>query len=162
MNASFETHFPTFARFLTSGLADPIDEVGQAASVEEIATEEGSLGVPLPLSYKTFLMTARSVSIQGGGFQMGPEHPFFHHFPLLEQLPPRQRARVKHWPPPSEGMLCFADFWLDGDGDQTLFDVSQGLVDGEYPVFYYNHDDPSVRKLADSFAEFIEQVLAGG
>ncbi|MGI4791663.1 MAG: SMI1/KNR4 family protein [Janthinobacterium lividum] len=59
-------------------------------------------------------------------------------------------------------MLCFADFWLEGDGDQALFDVGHGLVDGEYPVFYYNHDGPSIRKLADNFTEFIEEVVAGG
>ena len=138
----FEEHFPRFARFLASGMADPVDEILPPATVAEVEAEERQLGIPLPSSYKTFLLIARGVFIQGGGFQMGLEHSFFHEAPPLEKLTPFQRLARSQRPPPSEGMLCFADYWLDGDGDQALFDVKHGLVDGEYPVFYYNHDDP--------------------
>ena len=61
----------------------------------------------------------------------------------------------------ANGMLCFAEFFMEADGDQVLFDVSQGLVDGEYPVVYYAHaaSPASVRVLARSFAEFMEAFL---
>jgi hypothetical protein len=28
------------------------------------------------------------------------------------------------WPPPSQGMLCFAEYSLEADGDQVLFEAS--------------------------------------
>ena len=51
---------------------------------------------------------------------------------------------------------------MEADGDQVLFDVSRGLVNGEYPVMYWAHErrPPSVRKLADGFAQFMEECLA--
>jgi hypothetical protein len=58
-------------------------------------------------------------------------------------------------------MLCFAEFFLEADGDQGLFDVASGLVKGEYSIMYWGHEGrpPSVRKLADTFAEFTETFL---
>ena len=70
-----------------------------------------------------------------------------------------QHAGKTIWPPPTEGMLCFADYCLEADGDQVMFDVSGGMVDGEYPVYYYNHDGPTIRKAANSFKEFLEDFV---
>jgi len=58
-------------------------------------------------------------------------------------------------------MLCFAEFFLEADGDQVLFDTGRGLMDGEYPIMYWAHEGrpPSVRRLAGSFHEFIESFL---
>ena len=55
-------------------------------------------------------------------------------------------------------ILCFADYFLEAGGDQAPFDVTGGLVDGEYPVYYY-HEGPTVRKVADSFKEFLENFV---
>jgi hypothetical protein len=43
----------------------------------------------------------------------------------------------------------------------VLYDVASGLVQGEYPIMYWAHEGrpPSVRKLADGFAEFMEAFL---
>lgn len=59
-------------------------------------------------------------------------------------------------------MLCFAEFFLEADGDQVLFDVSAELIDCEYPVVYYAHEDrpPSVRRLADNFSFFLSECLS--
>ena len=50
---------------------------------------------------------------------------------------------------------------MEADGDQVLFDVSNGLVNGEYPVMYYDHEShpPVVRKLADDFTTFLNEFL---
>lgn len=101
----------------------------------------------------------------GGVVQFGAQHPFVHEFEPFNSLSPAQQTVVARkggsWPPPSDGMLCFAEFFMEADGDQVLFDTSQGLVNGEYPVMYYAHDDrpPSVRRIASSFKEFMEAFL---
>ncbi len=160
--ALFEKDFPAFAQFLRSGAAEPIDEFLPPAPEAEIKRLEEHLGVPLPASYKRFLQIARGMTLMGGSLQMYEGHPFFHAFPPQERETPLHNSAVARkggvWPPPSEGMLCFGEFCMEGDGDQVLFDVSGGLVDGEYPVFYYEHEQPSVRKLADNFAEWLEQI----
>ena len=58
-------------------------------------------------------------------------------------------------------MLCFAEFFMEDDGDQVLFDVAGGLRDGEYPIMYYAHDsyDPRTRQLAGSFRQFMEEFF---
>lgn len=157
---AFDAHFPRFAQLLASGRADPVDELGPPASAEEVERMERLIGVPLPPSYKAFLRISGQVSIWGGGFSS--YGGLFYEYPL-EGLTDFQRLALRFRPPPNEGMLCFADLSLDGDGDQALFDVKGGLVDGEYPVFYYNHEapgSPAVRKLANGFTEFIERVIA--
>ena len=156
---AFGLHFPRFTQLLASERAGPEDEFGPPASTEEVEEIERLIGVALPPSYKAFLRISSHVLIWGGAFQMSAGSLFFHEYPV-EGLTDFQRLALAQHPPPSEGMLCFADLWLDGDGDQALFDISRGLVAGEYPVFYYNHDTPSVRRLADGFAEFIERVIA--
>lgn len=70
-------------------------------------------------------------------------------------------AKGGTWPPPSQGMLCFGEFFMEADGDQVLFDVSGGLQHGEYPVMYYAHEScpPTVRKLADTFEQWLDGFL---
>jgi hypothetical protein len=101
----------------------------------------------------------------GGSVQFGIEHPFFHNFPPLETLNEQQSRVVEmkggKYPPPSQGMLCFAELFMESDGDQVLWDVSGGTVDGEYPIFYYAHEaiPPSVRKLSDNFKTWLGELL---
>ena len=159
MRTPFQEHFPNFARMLDTSEYACFNEIGDPATTEEIAQLEFSLGAPLPDSFKRFLSCARTVSF-GDAFKLDSNAVFFHEFGPWEDVTPKRRLHIRSWPPPSEGMLCFADYWLEGDGDQALFDVSGGLAGGEYPVMYYNHDTPSVRKVADSFVEFIEHVVA--
>jgi hypothetical protein len=83
----------------------------------------------------------------------------------LEKLTPQQRQVVNHkgggWPPASQGMLCFAEFFMEADGDQVLWDVSSGLQEGEYPIYYYAHEarPPTVRKLSENFAMWLGEFL---
>jgi len=164
---ALEGEFPRFARFLMSGDADPIDEILPPYTLSEIEQlEREELEQSLPPSYRAFLQIAGGMCLQGGAVRIHGRQLFFLYFPPLESMKWEQRRQAGRqnggvWPPPSEGMLCFADFWSEGDGDQALFDVSGGLVDGEYPVFYYNHDQGSTRRIADGFRDWLERVVPG-
>jgi hypothetical protein len=157
--------FPNLAAKLGDGSAYLLEQVEPPATVEELRELEQSLGKALPESYKSLLRCGRGFWLLGGLVQFGIGHPFFHDFEPLEKLTPIQRQMVQRkggqWPPPSQGMLCFAEFFMEADGDQVLFDVSKGLVNGEYPVMYYAHEysPPSVRILSNGFQDFIETFL---
>jgi hypothetical protein len=154
-----------FPRFTELAPKFELEHVLPGASLPEVAEIEAELGVPLPESYKRMLQCARGFWLMGGVVQFGRQHPFPHEFPPLESLSAQHQAAIKKkggvWPPPSNGMLCFAEFFMEADGDQVLFDTSKGLVQGEYPVVYYAHEarPPSVRLLAPSFGEFVEEFL---
>lgn len=155
--------FPRFAEL--AARCDPEHVLAPATAVE-VEAIEARVGVPLPNSYKQLLQITRGFWLSGGGVQFGTQHPFFHRFPALEKLTLQQRSVVAMkggpWPPASEGMLCFAEFFMEADGDQVLFDVSHGVVKGEYPIMYWAHEGrpPSVRKVADSFTQFMEECLS--
>lgn len=157
--------FPTFGAQLRRGLGNPIEEVLPGASASELDALEVRLGVDLPPSYRAFLQCTRGLWFFGGIVQMATVHPFFHKFAPLGDLTPDQhaivRARGGRWPPPSDGMLCFAEFFMEADGDQVLFDVFRRASDRECPVMYYAHETspPSVRELAPTFRAWLEQFL---
>ncbi len=161
----FQNDFPAFYESLAARDGADIEHVLPPASDDDVAQLEQKLGVSLPDSYKRLLRCARGFWLLGGAIQFGTRHPFFHRFPKLDTLTPRQRETVTikggQWPPPSDGMLCFAEFFLEADGDQVLWDVSAGLHEGEYPIYYYAHEDrpPSVRKVADRFDVWLGKCL---
>jgi len=155
-------YFPHFSELAPRFELENVLPPATASEVDEL---EKSIGMPLPASYKSLLQCCRGFWLMGGAVQFGKQHPFMHSFEPLERLSDAQRAVVKRrggiWPPPSNGMLCFAEFFLEADGDQVLFDVRNGLVNGEYPIVYYAHSasPASVRVLAPSFTEFMERFL---
>ena len=154
-----------FPKFASRAINNSLEEVLPPVPELELVSLEERLGVPLPESYTSLLRCARGFWLRGGVVQLSAIHPFFHHFEPFERLSPQQQRAVQlkggGWPPPSQGMLCFAEFFMEADGDQVLFDVSQGLVRGEYPVMYYSHESspPSVRVLSDGFETFVETLL---
>jgi len=157
-------HFPRFAAKLASGVGG-VEHILPATSEDEILAIEETVGVPLPSSYKQFLRCTRGLWLFGGAVQFGTEHPFLHDFPALSTLTPAQKDAVQRkgggWPPPSQGMMCFAEFFMEADGDQVLFDVKDGVRNAEYPVVYYAHEQrpPSVRILSQDFAAFLDGLL---
>ena len=154
-----EKHFPKFASMLEE--CDP-ENIEPGLTTEQINELENDLGIPLPESYKNFISKCNSLWLFGGPVQFGSQHPFFHDFPPIESMNPQQLAVIKqrggNWPPPSQGMLCFAEYFWQADGDQVLFKVDDGLDDGEYPIYYYSHESnpPSVTKVANTFSEWLE------
>jgi hypothetical protein len=165
MPQRFQKDFPEFHRSLKDRSGAEIRHVLPPATEEDIAAIERQCGVPLPASYKRLLRCARGFWLLGGRIQFGSQHPFFHDFPPLEKLTPQQRQVVARkggpWPPASQGMLCFAEFFMKADGDQVLWDVSHGLTGGEYPIYYYAHEarPPSVRKFSDNFETWLGEFL---
>lgn len=158
-----ELAFPEFAKNLGDGSELVLEHVLPPASERELEELERAVGVPLPESYKSLLRCARGFWLLGGVIQLGTQHPFFHDFEPLESLTPAQQAGIAtkgaEWPPPSQGMLCFAECFLEADGDQVLFDVERGLAKGEYPIVYYAHEVPCVRRRASSLAAFLADLL---
>ncbi|MBX3426344.1 MAG: SMI1/KNR4 family protein [Pirellulales bacterium] len=157
--------FPEFAVRLGDGSAVGLENVQPPATDADLREMEETVGVPLPESYKRLLRCGREFWLLGGVVQFGFQHPFVHEFEPLDTLTPQQQRSVKQkggsWPPPSQGMVCFAEFFMEADGDQVLFDVSGGPSGGEYPVMYYAHESrpPSVRRLAVTFPEFLAAFL---
>lgn len=156
---------PRLAECLAARATEPylVEHVLPPATNADVRRLESELGASLPASYKRLLMVTRGFWLSGGMVQLSKTHPFFHDWAPLETLTPEQRRVVQRrggrWPPPTGGMLCFAEYFLEADGDQVLWDVSAGLVEGEYPVMYYAHERPSVRRIAASFREWLEHCL---
>lgn len=161
----FQSLFPAFYRALQKRGGADIENVLPPATAAEIAVLEQGIGVPLPESYKKLLRCARGFWLLGGVIQFGANHPFYHRFPPLEQLSAGQREVVTRkggvWPPASDAMLCFAEYFLEADGDQVLWDVRGGLQAGEYPIYYYAHEQrpPTVRRLSEDFGDWLSRCL---
>ena len=159
MKLLLKKHFPNFAKNLKKG---DLSQVLKGISLGEIEHIEKSLGIPLPASYKKFISLCRGFYLFGGPVQFSSGHPFPHDFPEYEKLSKVQQDVVRQrggiWPPPSNGMLCFAEYFWKADGDQVLFQIDRGLINGEYPVFYYSHESSpaSVTKMSDSFGDWLE------
>ena len=138
-----------------------IDNVLPPASDFDLTELQQQLGLVLPASYCQLMRIARGFTLFGDSIQFPSWFPVVHDFPDLESLTPGHRESIGKkggkWPPPTQGMLCFAEFWLEADGDQLLWDTTQGLVGEDYPVFYYSHGSrpPEVRKVAETFDELI-------
>jgi hypothetical protein len=155
------TDFPIFYQRLNSGHGDPVDAISPAIAEQDIQHVEQLLGIALPHSYKRFLRCTGGFCLLGGAVNLSFP-PFIHDFPPFAALTREQQSQIiGAWPPPSHGLLCFGDFWLEGDGDQVLFDSRQGLHDGEYPVLYYDHEarPASIRLIASSFQDWLERIL---
>lgn len=141
-----EPEYPRFAKFLKKHVKI-IEHLGEPVEQAEIEALEGRLHVQLPPSYRAFLLRCRSVEL-GDSVKFGFPYTFIHNSTTNIDLP-------------TQGMLCFGDCWLDGDGDQVLFGKQPTECDGgESPVLYYSHESvgPKVRKMAVSFAAWIESI----
>jgi hypothetical protein len=155
-----ELNYPVFYQKIKE---HNLENIHKALSQQEIDSIEKKLNVPLPKSYKKFLSNCGGFWAFGGAVQMDNIHPFKHEFKSFYELSDVQKESVKQkggqWPPPSNGMVCFAEFFLEADGDQVLFDTKDGLINGEYPIYYYSHEThpPHVRKIADSFEQWLNE-----
>ncbi len=140
-----------------------LEELKSGLSDSDIDSLEKKLDTKLPNSYKEFLKCCGGFWAFGGSVQLDSQHPFKHDFKPFDSLTVQQQKIVKQrggiWPPPSNGMICFGEFFMVADGDQVLFDISKGLVNGEYPIYYYSHETnpPTVRKIANNFEQWLTE-----
>ena len=130
--------FPELARFLRRN-RDEIESMRPGASPAELAELSRVVGVPLPAAYRTFLSHARELVV-GDTVRLTVDHPFTHTVAL-----------------PTEGMLCFGEYWLEADGDQVLFDLRDGTPE-DPPVLYYAHGRRTVERAAATFREWVESL----
>jgi hypothetical protein len=91
--------FPKFGRLLARR-SDLIVELQPGATSEQLQALERSLSLALPARLKALLLISRRIQLEH--FNLGSL--FFH----------RQRGDYRG---PSDGMLCFADYFLEADGD---------------------------------------------
>lgn len=153
--------FPDFVAKIDSGSGIVMDEVLPGLEAEEVGVCEQELGVPLPESYKQFLRAARGFWLSDGAVQFSGNHPYLHKFPDYESLSTEGKNQVAAnggiWPPPSDGMVCFAEYFEGDVGCSVLFDVKAGLRAGEYSVvyYYYRATPPHLVQAADSFLEWL-------
>jgi hypothetical protein len=135
-----KAQFPKFAALLKRKFESAsLPEAG--ATDEELHALENSLGIQLPGMLATLLRASRQIQLEG--LTIGT-HLFFH----------GSRGDA---PAPSSGMLCFADYWLDADGDQMLIDPKE-LPDDDPPVYYYAHSVPEVRSTKKTFSAWLESL----
>lgn len=130
--------FPALARFLRRS-RDEIESMLPGVSEAELSR---TVGVPLPAAYLRFLSHTREL-IVGDTLRLTADHPFVH-----------TSATVAL---PTEGMLCFGEYWLEADGDQVLFDLRNGTSD-DPPVLYYAHGRRAVEPAAESFTAWVESL----
>jgi hypothetical protein len=133
------TDFPRMARFLRYH-RDEIESMRPGASEAELDELARTSGVPLPAAYRTFLSHTRELVV-GDTLRLTEDHPFVH---------TSTKAAL-----PTEGMVCFGEYWAEADGDQVLFDPCGG---DDPPVLYYAHGRRTVERAAASFTQWIESL----
>jgi hypothetical protein len=142
-----------------------LDEVLPGLTPDEIELCEKNVGVPLPKSYKLFLSAARGFWLSDGAIQFSGYHPYLHKFPDYESLSEDDKRQVALnggvWPPPSDGMVCFAEYFEGDVGCSALFNVKEGVRNGEYAVvyYYYRATPPRVVRIADSFPQWLNLCI---
>jgi hypothetical protein len=127
---------PKFARLLARR-SDLITNLGPAATDIELQSVEASLGLMLPAALMALLRASRCIELEG--FRISADLLF------------------RHESSPSAGWLCFADYFLEADGDQMLFSP-RDLPADDPPVYYYAHGVPEIRPLGTSFSAWLESL----
>ncbi|HEX6352711.1 SMI1/KNR4 family protein [Actinophytocola sp.] len=127
--------FPKMARFLRVN-PDEVESMLPGASEAELPA------MALPAAYRRFLVRTRELVI-GDTLRLTRDHPFVH-----------TSTKVVL---PTEGMLCFGEYWFEADGDQVLFDLRDGVVD-DPPVLYYAHGRRTVERIGKTFTGWIESL----
>jgi hypothetical protein len=146
------------------GKASAEIDVGTPTTPVRVGAAEEALGVKLPESYKQFLLTCGSASIESEEiFGLDPED---HPSDFVQSTLFMRRAKDFRWP---DHMLVIA---ADGRGGDYCLDVS-GIKDGDCPVVYHDHEldeidedtgaiTPSFEKVKPTFAAWLKQVATTG
>ncbi|HEY4552223.1 MAG TPA: SMI1/KNR4 family protein, partial [Bacillaceae bacterium] len=141
-------------------------EMGPKATSVEIELKEAELGYPLPASYKYILSSfAKSLS-------------FYYSFSENTMIPGEYRDIFSgeiNWDIDSlENLDLLADELMEdgedyganlrgklqfsqaGNGDIYAFDMS--VLGDEKPVIYWDHEEDTVTRIADSFADYLTKI----
>lgn len=131
---SLGADFPHFSAYLKRRKKD-IERVDAGLSASELRDWETYQTVELPSAYKLFLRCCKTLVI-GDDLKIGLDYTFVS---KGTEIIPRDS-------------ICFGDWFLESDGDQLYFCLS----DQGHEVYYYSHGLPEFRKVADSFIEWAE------
>jgi len=106
--------------------------------------------------------------LSDGAVQFSKHHPYRHEFPKYEDLSDEAKREVASngglWPPPSDGMVCFGEYFECDVGCSVLFNTNEDLRNGEYAVvhYFYRATPPRVVSVADSFSEWLNLTCIDG
>jgi hypothetical protein len=168
VRTALRPYFEEFVSKVESRAGMVIDEILSGLTPEEIKGREQELGVPLPDSYKRFLSAVGGFSLFDGAVQFNRSHPYRDDFPKYESLSEDAKRQVASngglWPPPSDGMVCFGEYFEGDVGCSVLFNTNEGRRDGEYPIvyYYYRASPPRVAPIADSFPQWLNRKCIDG
>ena len=124
---------------------------GSGVTTAAIARAEASLGLPLPESYKWWLLTYGGGQIKGDiVYGLEEEQPDDTWLPDIVALAEVNRRDPSH---PRERLV-----FCTGNEESFFFDTTQ-MVGGEYPVFYYEADRDEATHYASSFVEFLHKRI---
>jgi hypothetical protein len=141
-------------------------ETYPVATAADVSETESAIGRPLPESYRQFvtafsngayLYLVEEVAAVGEGNEqiVSIQRDQWHYPPqganLDEAIPFREGGEVKY------GNLV--PFHHDHNGNQWCFITNQGLVEGEYPVAYFDRTGRKLYGRQASFGSWLELLI---
>ncbi len=168
MKTALRVHFREFVTRLESRTDVGIDRILPGLTTDEINARERELGILLPNTYKQFLSTSAGFWLFDGAVQFSGNHPYRLTFPSYESLNDDDKKIVASngglWPPPSDGMICFGEYFEGDVGCSLMFDTNDKMKDGEYKIshYYFRASPPRAELVADSFLEWLDRKCFGG
>ncbi|HWL08204.1 MAG TPA: SMI1/KNR4 family protein [Planctomicrobium sp.] len=133
----------SLARFLKTQ-TERLECLDAPATHDDITAFEQSIGIPLPATYRQFLLCTRQLKLEG--LSLGFDDIWSH--PALIPLETGTSAA-----------LCIADYWLEADGDQLLLEWTATPKD-DPGIFYYAHEEGSnrARPLSMRLSQWLESL----
>jgi len=122
---------------------------GQGVPHALIEDAERELGIPLPDTYKAWLLRYGNLSV--GDTQVFTLAPIEDRDIADDDLVYNTRLAVGNGFPP----LGLLPVFLPGSDEAFYFDTRGGLKEGEYPVVRFDHDEGVFHFFSPSFLEFM-------
>ncbi len=128
------SRYPRFSNALAK-IWDPFDEIEPAAVIERIWEREAALDFTLPSRVREFFLLTAGIRVSAG---------------VTMELSGLFGLTIH-----GERYCVLGEFWREADGDQLL------LRPGEETIWYYAHEQDTVKRLCGDMTELLEKHLAG-
>lgn len=139
LKSQFPALFEKYPKFASSlqYTYDVGDSIGSGITREELSRWESANSIHLPGDIRTFFQTCNPIRLEGI-------------FLELDGMRPLVIGKKSWW--------VLGEYWKDGDGDLLLFqpDISSEST----PIYYYEHERDTVKKLCSGMMDLLEKKLA--